>query len=404
MSKQAYADVFVFHPACEMAVANGTNSFQPNKRIQQFSSDLQSLPVYLMNSSDFLLVEPDHVALARDFFYDSFPVEQILSIDDLTKKAAQGKVQLNALQPWGWSPVLHKQLKSLKPYLSVAFNNSVVGEWQPGYKPFFSRRFALSLLQEFLSSYSKPWFIDSDQLPVACTNFQQVKQLLDKWDTIVLKAPFSASGRGIQVVSAEQWRPFHEQWGGGIIKRQGLIMVEPYLNAHMDVAFQYHVSDHGKICYLGPTFFRTDSTGQYIGNYLGVAQLPEKLEQLVGFTLEQLDEAAHAILALLNETDINQFHRGHLGVDALVYEDIQHNRRLYPIMEVNLRSTMGTLALALEKKYLNPKQTGFMGIHFNAEESFAAFYARKKQESGFRALTPSGESTQFGAWLQIDKA
>jgi hypothetical protein len=404
MCKQAYADVYIFHPACEMAVANGTLSFQPNKRIQQFASDLQTLPVYLMNSRDFLLVEPNHVPLARDFFKEWIPAEQIISLNDLTQKADKETVRLNALRPWGWSPVLHKQLEPLKPYLSSKFRNGTDGKWLPDYKPFFSRLYALTLLKELVNIFPKSYFISPEQFAVACKTVDHVKALLWQWNKIVMKAPFSASGRGIQVVSADQWRPFHEQWGGGIIKRQGLLMVEPYFNGKIDIAFQYHVSDSGKIGYLGVTFFKTDARGQYIGNYLGLAHDSDRLKKMVGFSEQQLVGVAEHILLLLEKSGVSQFHRGYLGVDALVYEDKNKLKRLYPVMEINLRSTMGTLAMALERKYLSSLQTGFMGIHFNPEESFASYYSRRKDEISFRALTPIAESTQFGAWMQIENA
>jgi len=403
MSEQVFADVYVFHPACELAVANGTHSFQPNKRIQQFAYDLQALPVYLMNPNDFLLVEPNHVSLAREYYKGKFPVEQILSLEEITQNAGKGKVELNALRPWGWSPVLHKQIEPLKAYFSPGFRNGPVGAWLPAYKPFFSRLFALAILKDLLNTFPKSYFISPEQLPVACKTVDQVKQLLWQWKKIVIKAPFSASGRGIQVVSADQWRPFHEQWGGGIIKRQGLLMVEPCLNGQMDIAFQYHISDNGKIRYLDSTFFKTDASGQYIGNYLGLTHNSDKLKKTVGFTQQQLTEVAETILLLLNKRGVNRFHRGYLGVDALVYRDKQEIRRLYPVMEVNLRSTMGTVAMALEQKYLRGSETGFMGIHFDPQESFAVFVNRQKKERGFQSLTPYDESTQFGAWMQVDE-
>jgi len=402
MNSRLLRDIYLFHPACEMAVANGTNSFQPNQRIRQFASDLQSLPAYLMKETDFLLVEKNSVERCRQYFQHNDSFQQILSFEELLQKAKDDTVRLGALRPWGWSPVLHKKLTPLKPYLSESFSQSVVGEWKPGYKPLFSRLFALQLLTTLIRECPASYYIESSLLAVSCGSIAEVKQQLRNHHKIVLKAPYSASGRGIQVVSVDNWRPFHEQWIAGVISRQGRVMVEPHLHRSSDLGFQFHINDQGEVRSLGLSFFKTDETGQYIGNYLGLVNHPQAVLNEIGFSLDQLYAIGKKVQELISRSEISCFHRGYLGVDALVFVDKRGRLRINPILEINLRSTMGTVAISLEDRYLSDSQAGFMGIHFSATGSFSSFVKERQQRNGFSTLTPIESTTQFGAWMQVD--
>ncbi|MFO7939354.1 MAG: hypothetical protein R6U66_06350 [Bacteroidales bacterium] len=403
MQGSPLSDIYLFHAACEMAVANGTNSFQANRRIRQFEQDLQCLPAYLMNATDILLVEKAYVERCRSFFGHLYAPSQFVTQEEAIEKAREGELNFGTLRPWGWSPVLHKQMKSLKPYLSQWFNQSVVGQWELGYKPFFSRLFALNVLTDLIAKQPLSYYIDSSLLPVPCLSVKEVKKQLRKHNKLVLKAPYSASGRGVQVVAADVWRSFHDQWAGGVIRRQGMVMVEPHLNRKSDVGFQFRITDQGHVEYLGLTFFKTDETGQYLGNYLGLLHRPMEILRKVGFSLTQLHNIAKNIKSLLKASEVVQYHRGYLGVDALVFTDEHGGLRINPVLEINLRSTMGTVAMALESRYLSNGQTGFMGIQFSSTDSFASFLKEHQQQSGFRLLTPIAKKTQFGAWMQVNE-
>ncbi|HOI48862.1 MAG TPA: hypothetical protein PK167_06130, partial [Prolixibacteraceae bacterium] len=50
-------DVYLFNPTCEMAIANGTVSWQPNRLLQQMETDLGNLPQFFAAETDVVLVK-----------------------------------------------------------------------------------------------------------------------------------------------------------------------------------------------------------------------------------------------------------------------------------------------------------------------------------------------------------
>lgn len=392
-------DVFVFHPTCELAVANGTNSFQPNRRLKQFSFDLQVLPVYLMKPGDVLLVDEFYLKYSTDFVSQLPLSVHVMSLKRLCEYCNQGKLHIGHIRPWGWSPALHAQLGKLKQFCSLSFLQGPVSMWSDEYKRLFSRRFALTLLTDFVQKYPDRAYLSKGFLPSACTSEGEVKSLFDKYHTLVLKAPYSASGRGIQIVQRDQWRPFHSQWLNGLLKRQQYIMVEPKFNKKAEMGFQFFVADTGALSFVGTTHFITDSTGQYQGNILGLSNSHEAMEAFTGISDTFIRLTAERLTQLLSASAISQFHRGYLGVDALIFETSE-GLKMDPLMEVNLRCTMGNVAQSLEKHFLHDDQLGFMGIHFQPGLPFPDFVKQAQQRySDFLPLTPVTTKAHFGAWM-----
>lgn len=129
-------------------------------------------------------------------------------------------------------------------------------------------------------------------------------------------------------------------------------MVEPYYNKVMDFAMEFYSDGRGVVSYQGLSLFETVN-GAYKGNLL--ASDAEK-QKVVGkyIRMEELNEVRRSIINEMTDA-IGSFYKGPFGVDMMVYED-RGQIKFARCVELNLRSTMGHVALALTRR-LNPGGT-----------------------------------------------
>ena len=188
-----------------------------------------------------------------------------------------------------------------------------------------------------------------------CTEPEQVEELLARYGQVVLKAPWSSSGRGLRFLSIER-TPFQMQagWFRNLVASQGSVMVEPYYNKVKDFAMEFEATEQG-IRYLGLSLFHTQN-GAYIGNILTTDRTKRDMlcHYLPASLLDDVQQQICQSLGLGN-------YRGPFGVDMMIvspsvsHQSVQNfapfnsNSQffLHPCVEINLRRTMGHVALAI---------------------------------------------------------
>lgn len=156
----------------------------------------------------------------------------------------------------------------------------------------------------------------------------------------VIKAPWSSSGRGVRLIG--QWTERDEGWVRGVIRRQGGVTIEPYYKKILDFGIEMEATAQG-VAYCGLSLFAT-SHGAYTGNM--VATEGEKMDILARhIDISEIERAAAEITSLLTHS-LGGEYRGPLGVDMML-ADADGETRLHPMVELNLRRTMGHAALAV---------------------------------------------------------
>lgn len=132
-------------------------------------------------------------------------------------------------------------------------------------------------------------------------------------------------------------------WAQNIIKQQGGIMLEPYYNNVKDFGMEFLCNAAG-VEYQGLSVFSTES-GFYHGNI--VASEDFKLQMLSQWiTAERLLMVKKAIKDILSEEMGNRY-CGPFGVDMMIVKSDDGSIRLHPMVETNVRRTMGHVALSL---------------------------------------------------------
>lgn len=326
--------LLLFNPENDLALASGDSHYTPPASARQMAQDLQRLPL--------LWAQPDDHILLRDGTV----------VDDcghLTFNFQLSTINYKLL-PWGWSPLLVRQLSEL----GVPASLLPTEKQMEAYRQASSRETGVRLLSALRQRLaSEPLIIGES---VWCTTEDSVWEHHCRYGSSMLKAPWSGSGRGVHPVPGT---PTDKDvaWVRRVIARQGGVEIEPiYYNKVQDLALELwceggHVRDEGL------SLFTTTAGGVYSGNL--VASEDEKLRLLSAYIpLELLAEVRRQIVDLLNDAlrdgSLPSWYIGPLGIDMMITANRQLltsncQYSLHPFIELNLRMTMGWVALQLAR-------------------------------------------------------
>jgi hypothetical protein len=155
-----------------------------------------------------------------------------------------------------------------------------------------------------------------------------VESLLARMPHLVLKAPWSGSGRGLRWVS-HSLTPHDRQWILKTVASQQCVIAEPRRRVVCDFALEYYV-ENGRLRFEGYSLFESEH-GVYRANLL----LPDdEIARRVGYT-PAMRERLEGWLA----DSIASCYEGPLGVDHMLDGDGNIH-----VGELNLRHTMGLVA------------------------------------------------------------
>ena len=401
-------DVYFFNPTCDFAIANGSQNWQPNQLLHKMEEDLDLLPAYLATPDDGIIL----YNYPSDSFLDDFQKIEF-KFPGFIQKNYRNLATLNPIRnikPWGWSPAAHKQTEYLKNMCSDEFSVSPVFNWNPEIRHFYSRSFAATVLAEVLKNLNKKNVLPNNYLPKICQNKTDVENALNCWGKIMLKAPWSSSGRGLQPITKT---PVHQKvWEkiNGIIRDQGFVLAEPLLNKVHDLAFLFDIKK-GIISFTGTSHFFTDKNGKYEGNFLNGISKPD-FQEINSFINEMQVKILTELIRVLQNSKLPAVYEGPFGVDMLIYRDDNDELFINPCLEINLRFTMGFVALKIDKM-LAEKSNGVFRIFYEPGKSFLSFsnemrtkhpliITKSKIEAGFLTLTEPTTDKKFGAYLLVE--
>lgn len=407
--KSILPDVYLFNPTCEYAIANGNPNWQANRLLQKMESDMAALPLYFAQRQDVILVDelPSSEFLATISKLKADLPNFVLK-SEVNKNEFPG-LPKNKLLPWGWSPAVHKFLQPLKASCSQEFKRSPVFQWQPEHRALYSREFARSLLKQLVEKLNRESIIPPSHLPKVCRSQAEIETCLQNWGNIMVKAPWSSSGRGLQPITKTPVHPKVWEKLLSVVREQGSVLVEPLLNKKMDIAIEFEMKK-GNVGFVGFSYFVTDKKGQYQGNYLG--GMPNSTpSEIAKFINSEINMILQTLLGVVGKSGLSGLYEGFFGIDLLVYHDENKQLKINPCLEINLRYNMGLLALELEKMVVGGTQAVFR-TYFEPGRTFHQFRKEMEKqhplkisdggmESGFLALTDSNESSLFGAYLMI---
>ena len=402
-------NIYIFNATCEMAISNGTVSFMPNRILTRFEQDLDVLPICYAESEDVILVNQIPDAKFLESLQDvGISIPRFKLFPQALNNQAFLKEEKAYLKPWGWSPRIHHQLAPFKSQCSQAYLDQPNANWKTEHKELYSRKLALECLEYITSNSPSNKYISRDIFPVICTKQSEVEELQNKWQQVVIKSPWSSSGRGLQVLRKAFINKSVEQALGGVLKSQGYVMVEALVDKQLDFSVQFHSDGKGNLEFLGFGFFDTNDNGQYQANYIGYT--PNLFNQ--SLSKEEQELLVTEIEKALKEYNITDEYCGYLGVDCMLFLDTKGEMKVQPCLEINLRYNMGTIAIKLNP-YIHSESKGTFNIYADAKSDFVSFNKKMAQEhpfemkdgkwfKGYLPLTSPNQDKLFGAYLFLD--
>lgn len=122
-------------------------------------------------------------------------------------------------------------------------------------------------------------------------------------------------------------------------------MVEPYYKKIRDFGMEFFSDGEGSVCYKGFSLFEVVN-GAYTGNILATESFKESVISSY-LPIKLLDDIKEKICKITGRLYKGKY-RGCFGVDMMVVADENTGEvLLHPCVEVNLRRTMGHVALAI---------------------------------------------------------
>lgn len=332
--------IYIFNPEHDIALASNLEHFTAPHAGRCLRHDLGFLPALWAEEGDYILV--DDMEAAKEGMRRLGLRAKARFIDDtaLSKIVHSLKDDVE-IRPWGWDLALRQNMKSLGISLGSLPTNARLNAIRQASHRAWAAEKLLGKLRSINGTTGEA---------TACKDIDSVKKALSKHQKIVLKAPWSSSGRGVRYVSAIDGAqygltPQTEGWIRNTIMRQQCVMVEPYYNKVSDFGMEFYSDGKGQVDYRGLSLFHTIN-GAYTGNVIDTEDYKRKA---IGryIALTTLDDVRETIAEIMSEK-LNGVYAGPFGIDMMVVRNA-FGLALHPCVELNLRMTMGHAALALSR-------------------------------------------------------
>lgn len=350
MNEKGLMTLHIFNPEHDIALAANLSNFTAPRAGRQLRHDLGFLPALWAEEGDVILVD-DMDDAARQW-------QKLCGTDEWPCwKENVSTLEINGVDAWGWDLALCAHLKRRGVPVELLPDN----EHLERIRQLSHRRTAAHLLAQL----QEAGIIGEAS---ECSSLDEVKQFLSRHQRMVLKAPWSSSGRGVRYfdVSCLKEDVSGEapgfNWVSNILKTQGSIMAEPHYRKVMDFGMEFKADGNGALTYEGLSLFHTVN-GAYTGNL--IASEEDKLKIISAYIPASLiNSIQEKIIRLLDLQD----YRGCWGVDMMIVVTDEGEYLLHPCVEINLRRTMGHVALALGNRLSSPQhhvmQISYDGSHY----------------------------------------
>lgn len=321
----------IFNPEHDIALAYDKRYLVVPHAAKELRMNLGFLPCLWADDGDCVLVDDVQYAVkaASRFGYGKADV-LFLSSEQLKG------IVFDEIVPWGWDRCVATQL----------YDAGVVPELLPSEDCLRDIR----LLSSRENTSGAIVFIRKDiedrtcGESFYCADAAAVYDLVDRFGCVVVKAPWSSSGRGLRYIHGD-CSVSTAGWIKKTISVQGGVTVEPYYNKVKDFGMEFYSHGDGTVEYCGISLFET-LNGAYTGNV--IAEETYKLQTIRKFIDEELINIIKLRCIKYFETLFRNKYEGPFGVDMMIVaRDDINGFMVHPCVEINLRRTMGHVALSL---------------------------------------------------------
>lgn len=227
------------------------------------------------------------------------------------------------LVPWGWSP----------PIASLA---EKVGSTQPIPD--------LDVVEEI---NRRRWAFQRETKLGMCPPGAGIVESIDAFRSIVsdeqhgeggwvVKSDLGGAGRGQRRIRGRVPGGSVLDWVAAMLNRDGLVVIEPWLESIKEVGLQFEIECPGKTRLCGVTELLVTDNGGYRGSRLG-----SRVAGMRSGSLEALLEIVGPVVLEISRAG----YIGPLGIDSMWYRLPSGEPSWRPLQDINARYTMGRCAL-----------------------------------------------------------
>jgi len=284
----------IFNPEHDLCLANGSPNFVPPDSALEFGRNCKGLTRWI-------------------------------------EEADQGQIV-----PWGWNPYLKRQLQKQgvpDPLLPSDRQLADIRALSHRRTAIKAREYLDTALRQYKSHLTAP-------ASVEMTSVGDISAALETLGSVVLKAPWSGSGKGLRWVRSGEFFPSDEGWCRRTIARQGSVIADKRFEVIRDFAMLFSVCGE-KVNFEGLSLFHNEN-GMYRGNLLSSdAYITYVLSRYV--PEELLEGIKVSMISFIREHFAGKY-SGYLGVDMFISSGDGGRYLINPCVEINVRMTMGLLA------------------------------------------------------------
>ncbi|MBQ9561156.1 MAG: hypothetical protein IJV10_02620 [Prevotella sp.] len=246
---------------------------------------------------------------------------------------------------WGWDKAIVKELKQQ----GVPTEQLPTDEQLDAIRKLSNRSLAVEMLADLRDMDGTTGHSE------VCYTLDDVMASKERFGDTIVKAPWSSSGRGVK-----EFTIHNSQFIVNTIAKQGTVIAEKKCDRVRDFAIEYSIDRHGEVNCKGLSLFDT-SLGAYKGNML--LEEDEKLNILAGYVDKELIKQVSGRIKQFLSPRLKGSYEGPFGVDMMICRSAD-GYLLNPCVEINLRRTMGHVALALTSQ----GHRGTMSVLYNKEK------------------------------------
>lgn len=374
--------LYIFNPEHDYALANNNPHFMAPASSVRFADECALFLRYLL-PEDGVIYLPYH---QKTNFYHT-----------QSQQFTNEPGNIDQIKPWGWDALMGYQLQKL------TFNNLIDHQQIDNIRKLAHRQQTISAMEYLRTNLAH---LSIPNSPILLQTDQEVANFVHQQREVILKSPYSGNGRGNLFAHNGQYTPTLQRQTNGVLRKQGSLLGEPLYSVIQDFAMEFQCVD-GKVDFVGYSLFNTKHYG-YAGNLLICDQAIEKaLSKWIN--TETLLQVKDVLIQYL-QSHFAPIYNGYIGVDMFVYEQ-DNTYFINPMVEINVRMTMGIAAHILYEKYVHPSAIGTMHLLFNPqigglkqwlESQPSMQITDKKWYSGTLALTPVHAQTQYAIVVSVN--
>lgn len=332
----------LFNPENDLALADGGFSYCPPPAAMSIAKELSTLPLWYAAAGDVVSLPCEEFGKYRAEMSATFAMPAIYT--------PSMRQSVTSLVPWGWSAQMRHRFKAMGFEKVLLPDDETIERM---------RNLSSRLLTIDVLTALRGEGIDTPPLPCYMDNVDDVVAFVNSHERCVVKAPWSGSGKGIMWGIGRAEEPM-VHFCRGVIRRQGGVVCEHFLNAKQEFAMEFHAVD-GEVEFVGYSLF-TAENGAYSGNLLAS---DEEIERILSGYIpkERLAAVKECLCDIMQKQLAGSGYCGYFGIDMMLYDN-GDGCRLNPCMEINLRMNMGVVARLFYDRFVHCGRKGLYRVAF----------------------------------------